>query len=64
MTWFLNKSPTLFERLSEEKKRLEIHWVKLDRAWCETSFQESFVNSIPLRTSMSGFHRLGLRRPV
>jgi hypothetical protein len=24
MTWFLNKSPTLFERLSEEKKRLEI----------------------------------------
>jgi hypothetical protein len=25
MTWFLNKSPTLFERLSEEKKRLEIH---------------------------------------
>ncbi len=25
MTWFLNKSPTLFERLTEEKKRLEIH---------------------------------------
>lgn len=24
MTWSLNKSPTLFERLSEEKKRLEI----------------------------------------
>ena len=24
MTWVLNKSPTLFERLSEEKKRLEI----------------------------------------
>ena len=24
MTWFLDKSPTLFERLSEEKKRLEI----------------------------------------
>jgi hypothetical protein len=24
MAWFLNKSPTLFERLSEEKKRLEI----------------------------------------
>jgi hypothetical protein len=24
MTWILNKSPTLFERLSEEKKRLEI----------------------------------------
>ena len=24
MTWFLNKSPTLFERLSEEKKRLEM----------------------------------------
>ena len=23
MPWFLNKSPTLFERLSEEKKRLE-----------------------------------------
>ena len=25
MTWFLNKPPTLFERLSEEKKQLEIH---------------------------------------
>ncbi|WP_439922749.1 hypothetical protein [Nitrobacter sp. JJSN] len=25
MTWFLNKSPTLFERLVEEKKRLELH---------------------------------------
>ena len=24
MTWFLNKSPTLLERLSEEKKRLEL----------------------------------------
>lgn len=24
MAWFLDKSPTLFERLSEEKKRLEI----------------------------------------
>lgn len=24
MTWFLNKSPTLFERLLEEKKRLEL----------------------------------------
>jgi hypothetical protein len=24
MTWLRNKSPTLFERLSEEKKRLEI----------------------------------------
>jgi hypothetical protein len=24
MTWFLNKSPTLFERLTEEKKRLDI----------------------------------------
>jgi hypothetical protein len=24
MTWFLNKSPTLYERLTEEKKRLEI----------------------------------------
>lgn len=23
MTWFLNKSPTLYERLIEEKKRLE-----------------------------------------
>lgn len=25
MTWFIDKSPTLFERISEEKKRLEIH---------------------------------------
>ena len=24
MAWFLDKSPTLLERLSEEKKRLEI----------------------------------------
>jgi hypothetical protein len=24
MTWFLDKSPTLFERLLEEKKRLEL----------------------------------------
>jgi hypothetical protein len=24
MTWFLNESPTLFERLSAEKKRLEM----------------------------------------
>jgi hypothetical protein len=24
MAWFLNKSPTLFERLAAEKKRLEI----------------------------------------
>jgi hypothetical protein len=24
MTWFLNKSPTLYERLTQEKKRLEI----------------------------------------
>ena len=24
MTWFIDKSPTLFERLAEEKKRLEI----------------------------------------
>jgi hypothetical protein len=24
MTWLLNKSPTLFERLLEEKKRLEL----------------------------------------
>jgi hypothetical protein len=24
MTWVLNKSPTLLERLSEEKKRLEM----------------------------------------
>lgn len=24
MTWFFNKSPTLYERLTEEKKRLEI----------------------------------------
>ena len=24
MTWFLNKSPTLYERLAEEKKRLEM----------------------------------------
>ncbi len=23
MTWFLDKSPTLYERLTEEKKRLE-----------------------------------------
>jgi len=23
MTWFLNKSPTLFDRLTAEKKRLE-----------------------------------------
>ena len=23
MTWFIDKSPTLFERLAEEKKRLE-----------------------------------------
>jgi hypothetical protein len=23
MVWFLNKSPTLYERLTEEKKRLE-----------------------------------------
>jgi len=23
MTWFLNKSPILFERLSQEKKRVE-----------------------------------------
>jgi hypothetical protein len=23
MAWFLNKSPTLYERLTEEKKRLE-----------------------------------------
>jgi hypothetical protein len=23
MTWFLNKSPTLYERLTEQKKRLE-----------------------------------------
>ena len=25
MTWFTDKSPTLFERILEEKKRLEIH---------------------------------------
>ncbi len=25
MTWLFDKSPTLFERISEEKKRLEIH---------------------------------------
>ena len=25
MTWVLDKSPTLVERISEEKKRLEIH---------------------------------------
>lgn len=28
MTWFFNKSPTLFERLFEEKKRLELRLVQ------------------------------------
>jgi hypothetical protein len=29
MAWFLNKSPTLYERLLEEKKRLELELEKL-----------------------------------
>jgi hypothetical protein len=37
-------------------------WVKLDPAWDEASFWIDFVNSIPLRRSTSGFHRLGYAR--
>jgi hypothetical protein len=49
---------------ASQRKRSDwkFSWVKLDPAWCETSFWEDFVNSIPPRRSMSGFHRLDYAR--
>ena len=57
MTWLLDESLTLYERLIENQKRLKkprrigVHLEPL-----ETSFWKSFVNSMSPLTSTNGFH--------
>lgn len=64
MTWLLNKSPTLFERLSEEKKRLEIHLGRVEPGMARNKLLEKLRQLDTAANINEWLSSPGLRAPT
>jgi hypothetical protein len=64
MTWLLNKSPTLFERLSEEKKRLEIHLGQVEPGMVRNKLLEKLRQLDTAANINEWLSSPGLRAPI
>jgi hypothetical protein len=64
MAWFLNKSPTLYERLTEEKKRLEIQLDLVGPGFARNKLQEKLRQLDVAAHINEWLSSPGLRAPV
>ena len=64
MAWFLNKSPTLYERLTEEKKRLEIQLDLAGPGFARNKLQEKLRQLDVAAHINEWLSSPGLRAPV